>query len=65
MSQRDGKMYLAMRLVQESQSNMGLPIRIADDECAGCLFAFWTKTAARKLYGRNVELIEFRVPECR
>jgi len=63
MSKRDGKMYLVPYLVRESESTIGLPIKIADDECAGCMFAFWTKTAARKLYGRNVHLITFTVPD--
>lgn len=61
MSKRDGKMYLALRLVKESETSMGIPIRVEDDECAGCMFAFWTKTAARKVYGRNVALREISV----
>lgn len=61
MSRRDGRIYVALRLVKESETSLGLPIRVEDDECAGCLFAFWTKTAARKVYGRNVELAEIRV----
>lgn len=63
MSKRDGKMYIAARLVRETESNHGLPIRIADDECAGCVFVFWTKTAARKVYGRDVGLIEIVVSD--
>lgn len=61
VSKRDGKIYVAAMLVREGESSMGLPIRIADDTCAGCLFAFWTKTAARETYGRDVELIEIKV----
>ena len=61
MSKRDGRMYLAARLVAESETSMGLPIRVADDTCAGCMFVFWTKTAAREVYGRGVELIELNV----
>ena len=63
MSRRDGKMYVAARLVQEASTNHDVPIRVADEDCAGCLFVFWTKTAARKTYGRNVELIEIRFPD--
>lgn len=58
MSQRDGKMYLALRLVSESRTTLGERIILKDAECAGCMFVFWTKTAARKIYGRNVELRE-------
>ena len=61
MSERDGKMYIAKRLFAEAETNMGLPIRIADDQIAGCMWVFWTKTAARKTYGRNVELMEIRL----
>jgi len=61
MSKRNGKMYVALRLVQESETSMGLPVRVADDICAGCLFVFWTKTAARELYGRKVELAEIQL----
>ena len=61
MSKHDGRMYVALRLVKESESNIGLPIRVEDDECAGCLFAFWTKTAARKTYGRDVALAEIQL----
>lgn len=63
MSKRDGKMYLAARLVQESESSMGLPVRIADDKVAGAMFVFWTKTAARETYGRNVKLIELALDQ--
>lgn len=62
MSKRDGKAYLAARLIQRSESSMGLPIQIADDTCAGAMFVFWTKTAARELYGRNVDLVEINIP---
>ncbi len=61
MSKRDGKMYIAWRLVGKGTTNLGLPIRVENDKCAGCLFVFWTKTAAREVYGRNVELSEIRV----
>lgn len=56
------KAYLAARLVQRGESNTGLPVQIADKKCAGCMFVFWTKTAARETYGRGVELIEISVP---
>ena len=60
MSKRDGRIYVAARLVRELETNTGLPILIANNNRAGCLFAYWTKTAARKVHGRNVELIEIR-----
>jgi hypothetical protein len=63
MSERDGRMYVATRLVKESESNLGLPIRVADDDCAGCLFVFWTKKAARECYGNDVGLVEIRAQE--
>ena len=63
MSERDRKAYIAARIFMNGETNTGLPIRIADDEIAGCMWVFWTKKAARKTYGRNIELIEISVPD--
>lgn len=57
MSKEDGRMYLACRLVRESESSLGLPIRIADDQCAGAMFVFWSREAAQEVYGDDVTLL--------
>lgn len=61
MSKRDGKMYIAKQLAREIRTSSGVDINIEDDVCAGCVFVFWTKKAAREVYGRNVGLIEIEI----
>jgi hypothetical protein len=64
MSKRDGKMYLALRLQEEGDTNKGLPIKFKNDQVAGICVAFWTKKEARNWYGRKVELqIIQRIPD--
>jgi len=62
MSKYDGKMYIASRLVKSAETNVG-PVQIAEGQCAGVLFVFWTKTAAREVYGRNVVLVEIKAED--
>ena len=63
MSERDRKAYLANRVFQEGETSLGLPIRVADRTLVGCMWVFWTKKAAREMYGRNVELTELFIPK--
>ena len=63
MSRRDGKMYVAKRIFFDAELTNGLTVQVADETTAGCMWVFWTKTAARKLYGRNVELAEIRLDQ--
>jgi hypothetical protein len=58
MSRRDGKMWLALRLVTRMDTNIGIPVQADDDGRAGMMPVFWTKAAAREAYGRDVLLIE-------
>ena len=58
MSKRDGKMYIPMMLTREIDNTLEIPIKMETKEIAGCVLVFWTKTAARKYYGRNVQLIQ-------
>jgi len=49
--------YLAMRLWRELQTNMGpLPLNGLEKDLVGVVPVYRTKTAARKVYGRDVEL---------
>jgi hypothetical protein len=58
------KMYAAMRLCKEAQTNIGQSIRLSwNERQVGALPVFETKTAARKVYGKNVELYEISATE--
>lgn len=57
-------MYMAMRIQFEMQTNF-MPVRCDNERegVVGVIPVFRTKTAARKWYGRNVELREIEIPE--
>ena len=58
MRKRDGKMYIAMYLSKQVELKSGEVTKMVSDEfgTSGFAWVFWTKTAARKIFGRNVEL---------
>ena len=56
MSKRDGKMYLVKMLARTLDTSGGIKVRLDAGELAGACLVFWTKTAARAYYGRNVDL---------
>lgn len=63
MSKRDGKLYIAGYLVTKIQLDTGQFVGVPNDEhgIAGMANVFWTKTAARKMYGRKAELIPIKM----
>lgn len=60
MSRKDGKMYAAERLSKTIDFEGGGKVNLDHQGVAGCLLVFWTKTAARKVYGKDVALREIR-----
>lgn len=56
MSRRDGKMYCADFVFRTAEAENGVSINFDHDGTAGYILVFWTKTAAREVYGRNVRL---------
>lgn len=62
MSKRDGKMYMVGALHKSVRDSTGQDINCETDGLAGVLFVYWTKTAARKIWGRNVTLTQMEKP---
>lgn len=58
-------LYLAQRLMTHIGTSAGIDIKVRDDAagCVGVMAVFRTKTAARKWYGKNVELRELWVDD--
>lgn len=54
-------MYMALRLVKEAKTNIGVDIRMDHGQIAGYIPVYWTKTAAKQDYGRNVDLKEISI----
>lgn len=53
------KAYIAMNLVEEITTNLGIKVNFkVKNEVSGALLAFKTKKAARKWFGKNIELVE-------
>lgn len=61
MSKRDGKMYMAMSLNESAETSLGASVSISNDTVAGIIWVYWTKTAARKVHGRKIELRQISV----
>lgn len=66
MNKSDKPMYLAMRLKTSLEvepkclaASFAGPVQLPDG-CAGLMFVFKTKKAARAMYGRNVPLMAVR-----
>lgn len=53
-------MYAAERLSKTIDFEGGGKVNLDHQGVAGCLLVFWTKTAARKVYGKDVALREIR-----
>lgn len=50
--------YVVLKLLRDIETNTGLKVRTDGAQgMAGVMAAFETKTAARKVYGRNVQLM--------
>ncbi len=56
MSKRDGTMYMAMSLNTNAETSLGQDLNVSNDTVAGIIWVYWTKTAARKVHGRKIEL---------
>ena len=63
MSKRDGKMYLCLMLQKRGETSIGIDIDMTNDDVAGYAPVYWTKTAARRDYGKNVKLVEIATDE--
>lgn len=63
MSKRDGKMYFAHRMEHVLDTSAG-ELRPDSAGYAGVILVFWTKTEARKHYGRRIPLTTIeRLPD--
>ena len=59
------KLYVAPYVFTQVDTSLGLTISAVSKESrvAGCMWAFETMTAARKFYGRNVQLKTIEVAD--
>ena len=58
-------MYLALRLMRKIDTTTGdrISLENPDQRCLGMIAVFETKTAAREVYGRDVELLKIEIQE--